>query len=68
MFLIMRENTGRVGSVGIAILYGLGGSRIESQLGRHFLHPSRPAMGPFHPPIQWVSGPVPGGRAVGAWR
>jgi hypothetical protein len=46
---------GRDSSVGIATRYGLDGPGIESQWGRDFPHPSRPALGPTQPPIQWVS-------------
>ena len=41
-------------SVGIATRYGLDGPGIESRWERDFPHPSRPAMGPTQPPIQWV--------------
>jgi hypothetical protein len=41
-------------SVGIATRYGLNGPGIESRWGRDFSHPSRPALGPTQPPIQWV--------------
>ena len=47
---------GRDGSVGIATRYGLGGPGIESRWGRDFLHPSRLALGPTQPPVQWVPG------------
>ena len=47
---------GRDGSVGIVNRYGLDGPGIEFRCGRDFLHPSRLALGPTQPPIQWVPG------------
>ena len=47
---------GRDSSVGIATRYGLDGPGIESRWGRDFPHPSRPALGPTQPPVQWVPG------------
>jgi hypothetical protein len=43
-------------SIGIATRYGLDGPGIESQWGKNFPHPSRPALGPTQSPIQWVPG------------
>jgi hypothetical protein len=48
--------TGLDSSVRIATRYGLDGPGIESRWGRDFPHPSRPALGPTQPPIQWVPG------------
>ena len=45
---------GRHSSVCIATRYGLDGPGIESRWGREFPHPSRPALGPTQPPVQWV--------------
>ena len=46
----------RDSSVGIATRYGLDGPDIEFPWGRDFPHPSRPALRPTQPPIQWVPG------------
>jgi hypothetical protein len=58
---------GRDSVVGIATRYGLDGPGIEFRWGRDFPHPSRPALGPMQPPIQWVPGLFPGGKTAGAW-
>jgi hypothetical protein len=61
-----RPEVGRDSSVGIATHYGLDGPGIESRWGRDFPQPSRRALGPTQPPIQWVPGLFPGGKAAGA--
>jgi hypothetical protein len=58
----------RDSSVSIATHYGLDGHGIESQWGRDFPQPSRAALGPIQPPVQWVPYLFPGGKAAGAWR
>jgi len=49
------QEMGRDSSVGIATGYGLDGPGIASQWGESFC-PSRPALGPTQPPVQWVPG------------
>jgi hypothetical protein len=46
IFLEVLYNAEPDSSVGIATRYGLDGTGIESQWGRDFPHPSRPALGP----------------------
>ena len=57
--ILLKYIGGQVGwdsSVGTATRYGLDGPGIETRWGREFPHPSRPALGPTQPPIQWVPG------------
>ena len=54
--LVLLDPVGRDSSVGIATRYGLDGPGVESRWGRDFPHPSRPALGPTQPPVQWVPG------------
>jgi hypothetical protein len=51
-----KEQGDRDSSVGIATGYGLDGPWIGSRCGRDFSHPSKLALGPTQPPIQWVQG------------
>jgi hypothetical protein len=59
---------GRYSSVGITIRYGLDGQRIESRWGRSFPQPSRPALGPTQPPLQWAPSLFPEDKATRVWR
>jgi hypothetical protein len=59
---------GRDNVVGVASRHGLEGPGIESQWGREFPHPSRPTLGRNQPPVQWIPGLFPGGKAAEAWR
>ena len=57
---------GRDSSVGIATRCGLDGPGIESHWSQDILQPSRPALGPTQPPVQWVLGLFSGGNLAGA--
>ena len=58
-------NLDRDNVVGIATRYGLDGLGIESRWGRVVAHPTRAALGPTQPPVQWASGHFPGGKWSG---
>ena len=53
--------------VRIVICYRLDYLGIESWWRPDMLYLSGLARRPTQPPVQWVSGLFPGGRAVGAW-
>jgi hypothetical protein len=59
---------GRDSVVGIATRYGLDVPGTESRRGASFLDPSLPTLGSTQPPVQWVLGLFPGGKAAGVWR
>jgi hypothetical protein len=59
-FIIILHTVYRESVGGIATRWGLDGPGIESQWGRDFPHPPRPALGPTHPPTQFVPGPSRG--------
>ena len=65
---MLLTNKDQDSSVGIATLYGLERPGIESRWGREFPHPSRPALRPTQPPIQWVLDLFSGGKAAEALR
>ena len=47
---------GQVAQSVYRLSYGLDGPGIETRWKIDFPHPSRPALGPTHPPVQWVLG------------
>ena len=51
-----RQTVGRDSSFGIVTRYGLDSPGIECQWTRYFPYPSRTALGPTLPPIQWAPG------------
>ena len=65
--LYLTNSVGRESVVGTATRYGLGSPGIESRCGREFSHPSKPALGPNQPPVQWVRVPFRGDKAGWAW-
>jgi hypothetical protein len=48
--------------------YGLEGRVIEILWRQDFPLSSRPAVGPNHPPVQWIPDLFPGGKTAVAWR
>ena len=50
-----------------ATRYCLDGLGIESNWGRDFPHPPRPALISTQPSKQWVASLFPGGKAAGPW-
>ena len=48
---------------GVVLAFVVGGKR----WGRDISHPSRRVLGPAQPPIQWVPGPFPSGKAAWVW-
>jgi hypothetical protein len=59
------HDAGRDSSVSTATRYGLDGPRIEFTWGWDFSHPSRLALGPTQPPIQWYQVSFPGVKRPG---
>jgi hypothetical protein len=52
---------------GIATRYELDGQGIESRERRDLPYPSRPALRPTQPPVQFVPSLFLGGKSAGAW-
>jgi hypothetical protein len=66
-YTVYTVNAGWDSVVGIATRYGLDGPGIQSWWKQDFPHPSRPALGPVQPPVQWVPGLFLGGKVAGMW-
>ena len=62
---LTESKVGRDSSVGIAARYGLDGPGIESRWWSDFPRPSRPALGPTQPPVQWLLGLSQGQKRLG---
>jgi hypothetical protein len=62
------QEMGQDSAVGIVIRYGLDGPGIETWWGgADFLYLPRLALGPTQPPVKWVPGFFPRGKAAGTW-
>jgi hypothetical protein len=59
---------GRDSSVGVETSYEVDGPGIESRWGRDFTHLFILHLVSTQPPVQWVTGLLPGSKAAGAWR
>jgi hypothetical protein len=68
MYVTTAGVVGLDGSDRIATRYGLDGLGIISRWEGGFAHPSTPTLDPIQPPVMWLAGIFPGGKAACAWR